>query len=144
MPTDKPSVLIKPTLDTKFHIDYTWWERSPEDLNIYMLSHLLPEQRDQLSQVDTSEVVDYIDAITGEVFQLDQLQLAIQVAAEDQNFINAQTSLVDSVFRVFLANGNLPLNSRELAERTERPAATILKTFSTMRIYKGIRPLENE
>lgn len=146
MSGDRPSTLVKPTLDTKFHIDYSWWERSPDDLHIYLLSHLLPEQRDELSQADndSSQAVDYIDPATGEVFQLDQLKLAIQIAAEDPNFINAQTSLVDSVFRVFLANGNLPLNARELAERTDRPAATILRTFSTMRIYKGIRPFEQE
>jgi hypothetical protein len=144
MSSDRPSTLIKPTLDTKFHIDYTWWDRSPEDLRVYLLSHLLPEQRDALIEAESDQTVDYIDPATGEVFQLDQLQLAIQIAAEDPNFINAQASLVDSVFRVFLANGNLPLNARELEERTDRSAATILRTLSTLRIYKGIRPLDTE
>jgi hypothetical protein len=62
------------------------------------------------------------------------------LAAEDPNFINPQTSLVDSIFRVFLANNNTPLSPRELAERTGRDANTILKTLGGMRIYKGIRP----
>lgn len=140
MPIPKPNALIKPDLDTKFHIDYDWWERSEDDLNVYLLSHLQPEQREHLSRGDHHEKVDYIDPETGEVFQLDALQLAIQVAAKDPNFINEQTSLVDSVFRVFLKNNNTPLTPIELSNLTGRPAETILKTFNGKRIYMGIRP----
>lgn len=140
-PLKKPSSLAKPTLDTEFHIDYSWWERSSEDLRMYLLSHLLPEQRERLLQTDEQRIVDYIDPETGEVFQLDELGLAIQIAAEDPNFINPQTSLVDSIFRVFLANGNEPMTPRELAERIGRPASVILKTLSGAQIYKGIRPV---
>jgi hypothetical protein len=136
----KPSALIKPTLDTRFYVDYSWWERSEEDLNVYLLSHLLPEQRDSLAQSTERRMIDHIDPDTGEVFQLDELALAIRLAAADPNFISPQTSLVDSIFRVFLANGNMPLTPRELAEQTKRDANTILKTLSGMRIYKGIRP----
>lgn len=136
----KPSVLIKPTLDTRFYVDYSWWERSEEDLNTYLISHLLPEQREALSQTTERRIIDYIDPDTGEVLQLDELALAIRLAAADPNFISPQTSLVDSIFRVFLANGNIPLTPRELAEQTGRDANTILKTLSGIRIYKGIRP----
>lgn len=139
--TSKPGFLIKPTLDTRFHVDYSWWEKSSDDLRTYLLSHLLPEQRERLSQTDEVRTVDYIDPETGEVLELDELGLAIQIAAEEPNFINQQTPLVDSVFRVFLANGNLPLTPVELAERTGRSANTILKTLSGAQIYKGIRPI---
>jgi hypothetical protein len=131
---------VKPTLDTKFFVDYSWWERSDEDLRTYLLSHVLPEQRDRLSVTEAGSVIDYINPDTAEVFQLDELQFAIKKAAEDPNFINPQTSLVDSVFRVFLANNNTPQSPRELADQTGRNATTILKTFSGTRIYKGIRP----
>jgi hypothetical protein len=50
--------------------------------------------------------------------------------------------VVDSIFRVFLANGNQPLSARELERIIGRPASTILKTLSGGRIYKGIRPVE--
>lgn len=137
----KPGFLVKPTLDTKYHIDFGWWDKSSEDLRMYLLSHLLPEQRERLSQTDEERTVDYIDPDTGEVMQLDELGLAIQIAAEDPNFINPQTSLVDSIFRVFLANGNVPQSPRELEERTGRSAQTILKTLSGGQVYKGIRPI---
>jgi len=139
--TGKPGFLIKPTLETKFRVDYSWWEKSSEDLRTYLLSHLLQEQRERLSQSDEVRTVDYIDPDTGEVLELDELGLAIQTAAENPNFINQQTSLVDSVFRVFLANGNQPMTPVELAERTGRSANTILKTLSGGQIYKGIRAI---
>lgn len=136
----KPSKLVKPTLDTEFAIDYDWWERESQDLRTYLLSHIPPEQRDYLMQNEVDVKVDYIDPDTGEVFQLDALQLAIKQAAEQPNFINPQTSLVDSVFRVFLANNNTPRTPRQLGEKTGRDPLTILKTLGGIRVYKGIRP----
>lgn len=139
----KPNSFIKPTLDTRFHIDYDWWERSPgEDLRIYLLSHLQPEQRERLGQVadGDSHLLDYIDPETGEVFQANALDLALRMAAQEESFINLETSLVDSVFRVLLRNGNTPVSSRELESQTGRPAQTILKMLSGAQIYKGIRP----
>jgi hypothetical protein len=138
----KPSALIKPTLDTLYHVDYSWWERSGEDLRTYLLSHLPPEQRERLGQAIENQVVDYIDPDTGEVFQLDEIGLAIQEAAKDGDFINPHTSVVDCIFRVFLANGNNPQSPRELADKIGRPASLILKTLSGGRIYKGIRPTQ--
>jgi hypothetical protein len=140
--TGKPSALIKPTLDTLYHIDYSWWDRSDEDLRTYLVSHLPPEQREQLDQATENHIVDFIDPDTGEVFQLTELSLAIQQAAKDLDFINPHTSVVDSIFRVFLANGNDPQSPRSLAERIGRPASLILKTLSGGRIYKGIRPTQ--
>jgi len=140
-PIPKPSALVKPTLETKFHIDYSWWERSNDDLRTYLLSHLLPEQRERLSQEDgEAAAVDYIDPETAEVRQLDALQIAIQEAALDPSFINEHTSTVDSVFRVFLANGNTPQTPVQLAEYTHRDADVILKTLNGRTIYKGLRP----
>ena len=137
----KPGTLLKPTLDTKFHIDYDWWERTPgQDLRVYLLSHLPPEQRERLSQSQEGRTVDYIDPETGEVTQLDELRLALRKAADDPNFISGDVSLVDCVFRVFLKNGNMPLSTRELEEQTGKPANTILKLLTGATVYKGIRP----
>lgn len=141
--TGKPSALIKPTIDTLYHIDYSWWDRSGEDLRTYLVSHLPPDQREQLNQATENHVVDYVDPDTGEVFQLTELNLAIQEAAKDHDFINPHTSVVDSIFRVFLANGNEPQSPRNLAERIGRPASLILKTLSGGRVYKGIRPTQS-
>lgn len=138
----KPSALIKPTIDTLFHIDYSWWEKSDEDLRTYLLSHLSPTQREWLNQNPENALVDFINPDTGEVTQHDELGLALQQAARDPDFINPHTSIVDCVFRVFIANGNTPQTPRELSEKIGRPATLILKTFGGTRIYKGIRPAQ--
>jgi hypothetical protein len=138
----KISASVKPTQDTKFHIDYNWWEKSGEDLRVYMLSHLPPEVRERIS--GTSIAVDYIDPDTGEVFELDEVGVAVQEAAKDPTFINPHTGVIDGIFRVFLANNNQPMSPRELSDVLNKPASTILKTLSTAgRVYKGIRPVQS-
>lgn len=137
----KPSALVKPTLDTTYHIDYSWWERNDDDLRVYQLSHLSQEQRDRMSGDGEDRVVDFIDPETGEVSQLNELDLALQLAARDPNFINPHISVVDSIFRVFIANGNMPLSSNQLGDLIGRSPMTILKTISGVRVYKGIRPV---
>lgn len=142
----KPSIpgpLLKPKLDTKFHIDYEWWDTNSDiELRSYLLSHLPQEERENLEEMPEDRQIDYVDPETGEVFRLDALGLALQEAAKDEDFINAQISLVDSVFRVFLKNGNKPLSPQELEPLTERPASTILKTLGGIKVYRGIRPID--
>ena len=132
--------LIKPNIETKFYIDYDWWEQSRDDLQIYLLTHLTPEQQQTLAHRNLDEVFDYVDPETGEVFQVDTLRLAIRESAKREDFITGHIGLIDSVFRALLVNGNKPLSAIELAEVTRRNAATILKTIGGVRIYRGIRP----
>ena len=61
-------------------------------------------------------------------------------AARIGNSLSCAPTLVDSVFRLFLANGNTPLSSTELGEQLRRDAKTILRTISGIRVYKGLRP----
>ncbi len=139
--TAKPSALVKPTLDTRFHIDYDWWERTPsEDLRVYLLTHLKPEQRERLAQAPEDQQVDFIDPVTAEVKRLNAMGQALLSAATAQDFITDEDSLVDAIFRVFLRNDNTPLSSRELESATGRPARTILNLLKGRQVYKGIRP----
>ncbi|NDJ77363.1 MAG: hypothetical protein GYB65_14010 [Chloroflexi bacterium] len=135
---------IKPTPDTRFHIDYEWWDREQQELRVYLLSHLSAEQREYFVENRVTEEVDWIDPQTAEVQRVDALQRAIHEASQDPDFITPQTSLVDAVFRVFLANNNTPLTPVELAERIGRPPMTILRTLAGKTVYKGLRPLVEE
>ncbi len=135
-----PSALSRPTEDTEFHIDYDWWEKR-EDLRAYMLSHLPEDERDRLLESEADRTVDYIDPETGEVFQLHELQQPIRAAARRDDFINPHTSLVDNIFRVFLANGNQPQTARQLAPFVGKDARIIVKTIGGVQVYKGLRPV---
>jgi hypothetical protein len=139
--------LIKPTLKTKFHIDFDWWERESREFRVYLKSHLCPEHQAVFADYDPATAEDIIDAVdpeTAEVRREDAIQHTLRVhCSQAPEFITSHTSLVDAVFRVFIANGNQPLTPEELAERIQRPgqAGTLLKTLSGARVYKGLRPV---
>lgn len=140
-PPSIASQRIRPTLETQFHIDYEWWNREERDLRIYLLSHLEPEQRAFFDENREAEEIDWIDPDTAEVQRVDALQRALQEASKSPDFVSTQTSLVDAVFRVFLANNNQPLTPIQLGEITGRAPITILRTMSGQKVYKGIRPV---
>jgi hypothetical protein len=144
-PVKKPGAArrIKPTLSTHFHIDYGWWRRNEREWRVYLLSHLCPEHRASLESVENASQIDWIDPETAEVRTVDGIQHAlISHCSLQPDYISQRTTLVDAVFRVFLANGNTPLTVAELAEKIGRPAKTILRTLSGVRVYKGIRPVD--
>jgi hypothetical protein len=136
---EAPHRRIKPGLDTPFQIDYDWWSREDRDLRRYLISHLPPEKQAQFQNAPVAEV-DWVDPDTAEVRRLDSLQLALQEAANQDEFIGAGHSLVDAVFRVFLANGNQPQSPNELGEITRRRPETILRTLGGLQVYNGLRP----
>ena len=136
--------LIKPTHKTKFHIDFDWWERESREFRVYLTSHLCAEHRLAFAEYDGGEVVDVIDPETAEVRKEDGIQHTLRShCARLPDFITPHTSLVDAVFRVFIANGNQPLSPEELADRIGRAGQgnTILRTLSGARVYKGLRPV---
>lgn len=133
--------LVKPTLETRFHIDFDWWSQNDRDWRVHLHSFLCPEHQEAFSNVRGDEQVDWVDPETAEVQQVDGLQhVLITHCAKQPGFIDEHSALVDAVFRLFLANGNTPLTPVELGERLGRPPQTILRTFSGMRVYKGLRP----
>jgi hypothetical protein len=137
----KFSRLVRPTLETKFHIDYGWWERSDRELDIYLQSHLCPEHREAFADAEDEVVVDFVDPKTAEVTRVAGIQhVLISHCSRLPNYITPQTSLINAVFRTFLANGNQPLTPLELGGILGRPPRMILRTLSGPTVYKGIRP----
>ncbi|MCC7359017.1 MAG: hypothetical protein IT317_06050 [Anaerolineales bacterium] len=143
-PSPTVNRLIKPTLKTKYHIDFDWWERESRELRVYLTSHLCAEHQAAFASLEAGEVVDVIDPETAEIRAEDGVQHTLRTHCSQQpDFITAHTSLVDAVFRVFITNGNQPLSPEELADRIGRSgqANTILRTLSGARVYKGLRPV---
>ena len=133
--------LVKPTLQTCYHIDFDWWRESDRNWRVYLRNYLCPQHQEAFAELDTAEKVDWVDPETAEVQRVDGLQhILISHCAKQPSFITQQTTLVDSIFRLFLSNGNTPLNPAELSEELGRDPRTILRTISGIRVYKGIRP----
>lgn len=134
--------LIRPTLNTRFHIDFEWWRQNDNDWHIFLSGLLCPEHQQAFSGWETNLVVDWVDPITAEVQPVDGIQhLLITHCAKQEGFITPHTTLVDAVFRLFLANGNTPMTPIEMGEALGRPPDLILKTLSGGRVYRGMRPV---
>ncbi len=86
-------------------------------------------------------MIDWIDPETAEIRQVDGLQSTLMDhCARQMNFVTENTAMVDAIFRIFLSNGNSPLNAEELSDKIGKPAETILRTLSGLTVYRGIRP----
>lgn len=138
----RSGILVRPNLETKFHIDYEWWDRADRDLEVYLRSHLCHEHQEAYADLDASALVDYVDPETAEVTRVAGIQhTLISHCARQSDYLTPQTSLVNGVFRVFLSNGNTPMTPVEIGERLSRPPNMIMRTLSSPRVYKGIRPI---
>jgi hypothetical protein len=133
---------IKPTLDTKFHIDFDWWQQQNRKLRVHLVSHLCPQCRSRYADAPPQEI-DWVHPSTGEVKRVDALWDVIRsCCSQRDDYITPQTPLAFAVFLAFVANDNVPLTPVELQEVVgHNPAATILRTLAGHQIYYGIRPV---
>ena len=136
----RPS-LVKPSINTPFHIDFEWWQKSERDWHVYLRTLLCAEHQEAFANVEQGQMIDWVDPLTAEVKPVDGVQNTLMVHCVKQpGFLTAQTSMVEAVFRLFLSNGNMPMSSKDMGEKLNRPAETILRTLVGARVYKGIRP----
>ena len=133
--------LIKPTLQTPFHIDFEWWRANDNNWHIALQSLLCPEHQEAYANLPEGQMIDWVDPESAEVRQLDGIQnTPINHCAKQPGFLDEHTALVDAIFRVLLVNGNTPMSVEELGAHLNRPPDTILKTIAGPRIYKGLKP----
>jgi hypothetical protein len=133
--------LIKPTIDTPFHIDFDWWKEHDSNWRVYLHSLLCPTHQELFSNTNNNQMIDWVDPVTAEIQTIDGLQhILITHCAIQPEFTTEYTALVDAVFRLFLANGNTPMSPMDMENKLNKPAQKILQTLSGVQVYKGIRP----
>jgi len=136
--------LVKPTVDTPFHIDFAWWKKNERDWHVYLRSLLCPEHQDAFANVEEGEMIDWVDPKTAEVKPVEGVQNALMTHCVKQpDFLTSQTALVEAVFRLLISNGNVPLTAEELGTKLNRPPEIILRTLASARVYKGIKPFSS-
>ncbi len=139
-PKVKLRKLKRATPDTKFYIDFDWWESSNLDLKTYLLTRL---SLGDVAELDTEiENVDLVDPRTGEVRRVDGFQYLVQAYFHQlpDDFVR-NASLVDAAFCVLLSNANQPMSAKEIAERIHHRADILVRTLGGPKIYQGIRPI---
>ena len=135
--------LLKPSVTTPFHIDFEWWKQNERDWHVFLRSLLCPEHQEAFANVEEGELIDWVDPVTAEVKPVDGIQHALMThCAFLPDFTGSHTALVEAVFRLFLANGNIPMSAEEIGKKLGRPADTILRTISGVRVYRGLRPYQ--
>jgi hypothetical protein len=134
--------LLKPTVQTPFHIDFAWWERNDRDWRVFLRSLLCPEHQQLLAELPEDATIDSIDPRTGEVQPVNGIQHALMNhCALQPDFVGEHTTVVEAVFRVFLVNGNQAMSAEELSRKLNRPAQILLRTLTGPRVYRGLRPV---
>ena len=131
---------------TLFHIDFEWWARREDEYLTYLYSLLCDKHQKEFGYVGDREhkLVDWVNPQNGEVFSIDSIEYSVRSHCSIQkDYIIEGTPMVDSVFRVLLANGNQPLTIKELASCIGRVGqeSTILRMLGGRKMYKGLRPL---
>lgn len=133
--------IVKPSVNTPFHVDFEWWKKNERDWHVYLRSLLCAEHQEIFSDAEEGQTIDWVDPVTAEVKPVEGIQNALMThCVKEPDFLTQQTALVEAAFRLFLTNGNVPLSSKDMGERLNRPAETILRTLAGPRVYKGIRP----
>ncbi len=140
LPDVKRANRARPTVQTHFHIDFNWWQVRDRDWRVFLVSLLCPEHQQIFSELPDDQLVDFIDPATAEVQRVDGLQhVLITHCAKLEGFISPHTTMVDAIFRIFLANGNAPMTPVELAQLSGRSPDVILRVLTGDQIYRGLR-----
>ncbi len=133
--------LLKPTVDTPFHIDFAWWKQYDNNWRVFLQSCLCNEHQKQFSESAEMTFIDWVDPLTAEVRSVDGIEhTLISHCSQQPDFVSVNTTLVDAVFRVLIANGNRPMTPQEMSLLVHKSADTILKTLTGPRVYRGVRP----
>jgi len=119
-------------------IDMDWFEAHNRSLTALVKGSMCPKCRKRL------------DA-EGKLNSLDDILTTVrECCATEPAYISGELPIMESVFRLFLANGNQPLDlielGRQLSERrgvdTYRTSVEILSRLLKNDRYYGIRPVE--
>jgi hypothetical protein len=119
---------IKPTIETKFHIDFDWWRQQGRDLGVHLRMLLCSEDSATYANSPAREI-DWVSPDTGEVKRVDALWEVVRGHCSRQpEFITDHTPLTAAIFRAFVANDNTPLTPVELH-------------IAGSQVYQGIKPV---
>jgi len=142
LPDIRRATHARPTIQTHFHIDFNWWQTRDRDWRVFLQSLLCPEHQAMFADLPDDHLVDFVDPATAEVQRVDGLQhVLITHCAKREEFISPRTILVDAIFRIFLANGNVSMTPVELSQITGRSPDLILRVLTGETIYRGLRPI---
>jgi len=117
----------------RWFIDLDWYQQNNRSFFALAQGCLCPECREQMK--------------VGEISSADLLSTIKNCCSKTPGFITGELPILECVFRLFLANGNQPLNLEELGRQlsdwrggdTYRTSAEILPRLLESDQYYGLR-----
>ena len=133
---------VRPTRDTKFHIDFDWWVERGRSLRVLLQDVLCDACRAAYADSPAREV-DWVDPETGEVKRVGALMDVIRThCGGEPGYLTPQTPLAAAVFRILLANNNTPLTAVEMHTIVGRKTPNlILRILAGRQVHYGIKPV---
>ncbi len=119
----------------RWFIDLDWYQQNNRSLFLIVSSYLCPKCRER------------VKAKKRNISAADLLSTIKDCCSETPDFITSRLSIMESVFRLFLANGNQPLDLEELGKQlserrdgdTYRTSSRILSRLLDSDQYYGLR-----
>jgi hypothetical protein len=134
--------IVKITEQTNFHIDYEWFNKNGQDVNVLIHKCLTSEQIEAAAERDLNATFDAIDPQTGEVSRVTYaMHLIRHERASDPEYISPRTPVAEAAFRAFLVNNNVPLSAAELAAKIGRTSKEVIDRLGGRVVYNGIKPI---
>ena len=126
-----------------YFIDLEWYEENNRSFHAFVQSRLCPSCQNRLkAKQDEGEPLESF---------FDPFMTIGDCCSRAPNFITPKLPLMETVFRIFLANGNQPLSAEEICQRekNERGEATAITLEALRRMlekdrYYGLRVKEPE
>ena len=122
----------------RWFINFDWYQQSNRSISTLARDYLCPECRKRLIASET------------EISQDELLSTIRDCCSKTPDFITSRLPILETMFRIFLANGNQPLEleelGKELSEKLEgdtyRTSAEVLSRLLSHDQYYGLRQVE--
>jgi len=132
-----------PDVQTKFCIDLNWWALMGRDFHLFLRDSLCAGCQMEVGETTELRQLDWVDQKTGEVRRVDALWgRLITCCSRKSEWITSSTPLMTAIFRVLLANGNVPMSPTEIHEKIGKSnPLTILRVLTSGQSRYGIVPV---
>lgn len=137
--------LVRPDINTKFHVDYDWFANRGRDIRVLIQEQLCAQCRSGFENNPDTQSIDWVDPSTGEVTIVDGLTYRLrECCSRREDYITHSTPLAAAIFRVLVADGDTPMSAAEISERIGKSdPKTMLRILlgNEMRSHYGVRPI---
>jgi len=125
--------IITDQVRPRWFIDLDWYQQNNRSFSALVQGCLCPKCREQLKE--------------GQISAADLLTTIKDCCSKTPDFINGRLPILESIFRLFLTNGNQPLDLEELREqlsdwRGRATSAEVLSRLLENDRYYGLRQVK--